>query len=192
MTAKASRDRGGACTCNGKHLTSREIDILVRTAAGMSASQIATILHISRRTVEHHIASMLRRIAAENAVQAVSWCYAVGVLVPQSWPPQWSGQLCIAPGSLSARSAAPNDWLIESDQSEVPCPATEPDALLGEPARRVRTMGEDIPRGGQASAGQDIGGTPGPARPYGASILAPAPDRLEELAVESRCPLDGR
>ena len=101
MTAKASRDRGSACTCDGKHLTAREIDILVRTAEGMSASQIGTSLHISRRTVEHHIESILRRIAAENAVQAVSWCYAVGVLLTRSWPPQWSGQLCIAPGFLS-------------------------------------------------------------------------------------------
>lgn len=103
MTPMASRDRGGECQCAGNHLTAREIDVLVRTAAGMSASQIAASLHISRRTVEYHIASMLRRIAAENAVQAVSWCYAVGVLVPQSWPPQWSGQLCVAPRSLSAR-----------------------------------------------------------------------------------------
>ena len=100
MTSSASRDRDAVCTCDGRHLTAREIDILVRTAAGMSASQVATSLHISRRTVEYHIASMLRRIAAENAVQAVSWCYAVGVLVPQIWPPQWSGQLCIAPGTL--------------------------------------------------------------------------------------------
>jgi DNA-binding CsgD family transcriptional regulator len=99
MTLSASR--GGGCTCDGSHLTAREIDILVRTAAGMSASQIATSLHISRRTVEYHIARVLRRIAAENAVQAVSWCYAVGVLLPQSWPPQWSGQLCLAPGSFS-------------------------------------------------------------------------------------------
>lgn len=99
MTRKANR--GGGCTCDGGHLTAREIDILVRTAAGMSASQIASSLHISRRTVEYHIASMLKRIAAENAVQAVSWCYAVGVLKPQSWPPQWSGQFCVAPGSSS-------------------------------------------------------------------------------------------
>jgi DNA-binding CsgD family transcriptional regulator len=84
------------CTCGGEHLTPREIDVLVRIAAGMRASQIASCLYISRRTVEYHIARMLRLIGAENATQAVSWCYAVGVLLPLKWPPQWSGQLCLA------------------------------------------------------------------------------------------------
>ena len=96
MTPKASRERGTGCTCDRRHLTAREIDVLVRTAAGMSASQVAASLHISRRTVEHHIANILRLIGAENAVQAVSLCYAAGVLVPMRWPPEWSGQLCLA------------------------------------------------------------------------------------------------
>lgn len=96
MTAKASQDRDVGCPCHGKHLTVREIDVLVRIAAGMSASQIAASLHISRRTVEFHIANMLRLTGAENSVQVVSWCYAVGVLVPLKWPPQWSGQLCLS------------------------------------------------------------------------------------------------
>jgi DNA-binding CsgD family transcriptional regulator len=87
-----------ACPCCGPHLTAREVDVLLRTAAGLSARQIAANLHISPRTVEFHIGAILKRINAENAVQAVSWCYAVGVLVTEKWPPQWSGQLCVAPG----------------------------------------------------------------------------------------------
>lgn len=70
----------------------------------MRASQIAVCLHISRRTVEYHIARMLRLIGAENAIQAVSWCYAVGVLVPLTWPPQWSGQFCLTSQRLPALS----------------------------------------------------------------------------------------
>jgi DNA-binding CsgD family transcriptional regulator len=84
------------CGCRGPHLTIREVDVLLRTAAGMSAREIAEKLHISRRTVEYHVGAILRRINAENAVQAVSWCYAVGVLLPRNWPPRWSGQLCIS------------------------------------------------------------------------------------------------
>jgi DNA-binding CsgD family transcriptional regulator len=72
------------------------VDVLLRTAAGMSARETAEKLHISRRTVEYHVGAILKRLNAENTVQAVSWCYAIGVLLPRSWPPQWSGQLCIS------------------------------------------------------------------------------------------------
>ena len=62
----------------------------------MSAREAAEHLHISRRTVEYHIGAILKRVNAENTVQAVSWCYAVGVLLPRSWPPRWSGRLCVS------------------------------------------------------------------------------------------------
>lgn len=76
--------------------------MLLRTAAGMSAREIAEKLHISRRTVEYHVGAILRRINADNTVQAVSWCYAIGVLLPSSWPPRWSGRLCVSdPDDLS-------------------------------------------------------------------------------------------
>ena len=101
MTPTALPDRDAKCKCDGGHLTAREIDVLVRTAAGMRANQIAAGLYISRRTVEYHIARMLRLMAAENMVQAVSWCYAVGVLVPLTWPPEWSGQFCLAQRPIS-------------------------------------------------------------------------------------------
>jgi DNA-binding CsgD family transcriptional regulator len=96
MTAGANLDRGAACLCGSRHLTLREIDVLLRTAAGMSASQIAASLHISHRTVEYHVAAMLKRIGAQNSVEAVARCYSVGILIPEEWPPQWSGQFCLA------------------------------------------------------------------------------------------------
>lgn len=106
--------------CDGAHLTAREIDVLVRTAAGMRASQIAACLHISRRTVEYHLARMLRLIGAENAVQAVSWCYAVGVLVPLTWPPQWSGQFCLTRQPISTQDLAAGSGIeLSSSHSEV-------------------------------------------------------------------------
>ncbi len=89
------QDQARGCACSGEHLTAREIDVVVRSAAGMSARQIAASLHISHRTVEYHIASILKRIAARNAVEAVARCYAIGVLVPSEWPPRWSGRFCV-------------------------------------------------------------------------------------------------
>jgi DNA-binding CsgD family transcriptional regulator len=106
MTPRALPHRDAKCVCDGRHLTVREIDVLVQTAAGMRSSQIAARLHISRRTVEYHIARMLRLIGAGNTVQAVSWCYAVGVLVPLTWPPEWSGQLCLAQRPTSTQDLA--------------------------------------------------------------------------------------
>ncbi len=98
LRAVPEPDRPCGCPCRGPHLTTREIEVLLKTAAGMSARQIAEKLHISRRTVEYHVGAILKRVNAENAVQAVSWCYSVGVLLPRSWPPRWSGRLCISRG----------------------------------------------------------------------------------------------
>ena len=95
MVERANLDRVAACRCGGPHLTTREIDVLLRAAAGMSAGQIALSLHISHRTVEYHIAAMLKRIGAQNAVEAVARCYSSGVLVPAVWPPRWSGKCCV-------------------------------------------------------------------------------------------------
>jgi DNA-binding CsgD family transcriptional regulator len=86
-----------ACVCGGQHLTSREIDVLVRCAVGMNAAAIGARLHISRRTVEYHVATILRRTDAANMVEAVARCYALGVLVPDEWPPRWSGRRCLRP-----------------------------------------------------------------------------------------------
>jgi DNA-binding CsgD family transcriptional regulator len=96
MPLNARPESGGTCSCDGPHLTVREVEVLLRTAAGMSARETAENLHISRRTVEYHVGAILKRVNADNTVQAVSWCYAVGVLLPRSWPPRWSGQLCIS------------------------------------------------------------------------------------------------
>jgi len=85
------------------HLTPREIDILLCSAAGRNAEQAGASLCISRRTVEYHRAAMLRRTGSQSSAELVARCYAAGVLVPDVWPPLWSGQLCV-PG---ARQASP-------------------------------------------------------------------------------------
>ena len=130
MASKAAQNTADACACGGKHLTDREIDILVRSAAGMNACQIAASLQISRRTVEYHIAAILHRTAAKNTVEAVARCYVIGVLRPEEWPPQWSGQLCLqqrrSPGPW--RSQPPVDSAtyakgaaVISDGQSIPC-----------------------------------------------------------------------
>lgn len=52
-------------------LTSREIEILTWTARGKSARDIGTILHITKRTVDAHANSAVRKIGAMNRTHAV-------------------------------------------------------------------------------------------------------------------------
>jgi LuxR family transcriptional regulator, quorum-sensing system regulator BjaR1 len=55
-----------------KQLSLREIECLKWTAAGKTAYEISIITGISDRTVEHYIASSLRKLNATNRVQAVA------------------------------------------------------------------------------------------------------------------------
>jgi DNA-binding CsgD family transcriptional regulator len=87
--------KGSACPCAAGHLTVREIDILLCTAMGMNAERTGRALCISRRTVEFHLAAMLRRTGAQSTVELTARCYAAGILMPEVWPPRWSGRLCL-------------------------------------------------------------------------------------------------
>src|ERR1700735_3866310 len=94
MPVEVTSDRA-SCSCGRGHLTIREIDILLCIAAGRNAEQTGAWLCISRRTVEYHLAAMLRRTGSQSSVELVARCYAAGILVQDAWPPRWSGQLCI-------------------------------------------------------------------------------------------------
>jgi LuxR family transcriptional regulator, quorum-sensing system regulator BjaR1 len=55
-----------------KQLSLREIECLKWTAAGKTAYEISIITGISDRTVEHYIASSMRKLKATNRAQAVA------------------------------------------------------------------------------------------------------------------------
>ena len=78
------------------HLTQREIEVLRLAATGMTSTQIGRALHIATRTVEQHVAKMLRRVGANSRSELISRCFAAGILEAGSWPPQWSGRNCPA------------------------------------------------------------------------------------------------
>ncbi len=52
------------------HLTTRERDILRLLADGLSDRDIATALTISKRTVESHVSSILRKLDVRNRAEA--------------------------------------------------------------------------------------------------------------------------
>jgi DNA-binding CsgD family transcriptional regulator len=87
----------GACLCSSgtAHLTRREIDVLLLIAEDRENAEIAHVLSISVRTVESHVRSMLHKLGSESRTGLVARCYAMGVLVQGSWPPEWSGKQCV-------------------------------------------------------------------------------------------------
>jgi hypothetical protein len=59
--------------------------------------EISATLGISVRTVQQHVASMLRKADVHSRGGLIACCYAHGVLDgPDVWPPRWSGRRCLA------------------------------------------------------------------------------------------------
>ena len=61
-------------------LTDREIEIMRWTADGKIASDIGTILSLSTRTVNFHIASSIKKLGANNKTSAVAIAAKSGLL----------------------------------------------------------------------------------------------------------------
>ncbi len=53
-------------------VTEREREVLERVARGQSARKIGEILHITKRTVDAHVHSAIRKIGAVNRTNAVA------------------------------------------------------------------------------------------------------------------------
>ncbi|MFF4696335.1 helix-turn-helix transcriptional regulator [Streptomyces chattanoogensis] len=69
-------------------LTASQERILSLLAAGRSNADIATSLHLSRQTVDYHLSRLRDLLDAPNRCALVARAYALGILVPQSWPPR--------------------------------------------------------------------------------------------------------
>jgi DNA-binding NarL/FixJ family response regulator len=94
-TLKTPSMRMQGCCCHAKHFTQREIEVLAHVASGSVTAQIAGELYISKRTVEAHLAEMLRRSDTRTRAELVALCYVCGILSPGSWPPCPTGSYCL-------------------------------------------------------------------------------------------------
>ena len=85
------RGSSGGGKPGSNHLTEREIEVLVLVASGQHNKQIAQVLGISTRTVDHHLRAMLLRAGASSRAELIARCYVAGILAGDRWPPAWSG-----------------------------------------------------------------------------------------------------
>ena len=67
-------------------LTSRELDVFVMIAAGMSNGEIATDLHLSAGTVKIHVGRILAKLGLRDRVQAVALAYESTLVIPGTTP----------------------------------------------------------------------------------------------------------
>ncbi len=90
--------RGRLCRCRSgaDHLTDREVEVLLLVAVGKHNKEIAKVLGISTRTVDHHLRTMLRRAGVQGRAELVARCYAAEIMIAGIWPPAWSGSRCLA------------------------------------------------------------------------------------------------
>jgi DNA-binding CsgD family transcriptional regulator len=61
-------------------LSSRELEVMHRLAAGASNPDISNDLYISRRTVEHHVERILRKLGVSSRTAAVAYALTHGLL----------------------------------------------------------------------------------------------------------------
>ncbi|HEY0341665.1 MAG TPA: LuxR C-terminal-related transcriptional regulator, partial [Steroidobacteraceae bacterium] len=64
-------------------LTPREIEVLKLLARGHSNSALARRLHVSSRTVEHHVAAILEKLAVRSRTEAVVAAFELGLASPE-------------------------------------------------------------------------------------------------------------
>jgi DNA-binding CsgD family transcriptional regulator/tetratricopeptide (TPR) repeat protein len=65
---------------NPAHLTERELDVLSLLAQSLSNAEIADRLVLSRRTVDHHVSAILRKLSARTRVHAATEALRLGLV----------------------------------------------------------------------------------------------------------------
>ncbi len=70
------------CVRLGTTLSARELEVLRHLCAGLNNNEIAAELWVTRRTVATHVEHILRKLGADNRVQAAMRAIALGLVSP--------------------------------------------------------------------------------------------------------------
>jgi len=94
---RRERERLGAAALRGPRrstlvhpagLTRREQEVLEQLATGATNAAVASALHLSERTVAHHVAAILRKLGVAGRAAAVEEARARGLVAPQDRQPR--------------------------------------------------------------------------------------------------------
>jgi PAS domain S-box-containing protein len=88
-------------------LTPRQREILGLIASGLSTSEIATQLTISRETVRNHLRSLFSELHVHTRLEAIAAAQRLGLLAPQALGPQPSDPGCRHAVLTPAQSGRP-------------------------------------------------------------------------------------
>jgi DNA-binding NarL/FixJ family response regulator len=77
-----------ATKANPANLTARELEVLALVAEGLRNGEIATRLVLSERTVDHHVASILRKLGVRGRTEATAEAVRLGVAEMPTEPPR--------------------------------------------------------------------------------------------------------
>ena len=94
-TQGATEEQQRPCCCDAVHLSEREIDVLCALAAGRTSEETATVLRLSRRTVDSHVASMLRKASVRNRSELLAVAVAHRMVEMAAGTPQRTGRSCL-------------------------------------------------------------------------------------------------
>jgi DNA-binding CsgD family transcriptional regulator len=77
------RGPNAATARNPAGLTGREMEVLMLLAEGRTNAQLARALHLSQKTVDHHVSAILEKLHARTRGEAVAAAYKLGILHAQ-------------------------------------------------------------------------------------------------------------
>ncbi len=83
LRAFAEAPTGRPATQPISPVTTREEEVLLAVAQGLTNVEIADALHISLSTVKTHLASLMAKLGARNRVEIAMWAYETRRIIPR-------------------------------------------------------------------------------------------------------------